>query len=120
MIDAANWADNDRLLSEYTYYERQCDTTDISASNIQSLTLDESLHDANDATEMFMVHGMGMFSNVIDKNVSDDLRNYIRKRNHELTEDEVIPLDTPEKRHSFGIGKFMIISSDGSVVNHEL
>ena len=41
--------------------------------------------------EVLLIHGMGLFTNVMDKNVSDDLRNYIRKWNHELTEDEAIP-----------------------------
>lgn len=109
MIDAANWADNDRLLSEFTYYERPCDVNDISAQGIEDVTLDENVHGVDDAVENFMVHGMSMFPNILDEKVSHDLRTYIMRRNHELTDDEIIPLDTPAGRHSFGIGKFLML-----------
>lgn len=107
MIEAANWADNDRLQSEFTYYVRQCDVSDITTDNIKSVTLDESKDDVDDAVETFMVHGMGLFKNILDEKVSDDLRTYIRKRNSELKDNEIIPLDTPELRSSFGIGEFI-------------
>jgi hypothetical protein len=104
MIDAANWVDNDRLNSEFTYYERPCDVSDISTSSIDTVIVEDGIDDADDAVENFMVHGMSLFKNILDEHVSLDLRSHILKRNGELTEAEYIPLDTPKGRHSFGIG----------------
>lgn len=108
MINNANWADedNNRLLSEFTYYVRPCDESDVTASNIESLVLpNDGSVKSDDAVEKMMIHGMGLFQDILDEDVSGRLRTYIRKRNLELTNDEVIPLDTPEKRYSFGISK---------------
>ncbi len=105
MIEAANWADNDRLEHEFTYYERPCDVSDITATSVSDVVLNQNEHDVNYAVETLMLHGMGMFQNILDEKVSLDLRTYIRKRNFELTDDEIIPLDTPAGRHSFGIGE---------------
>lgn len=105
MIEAANWADNDRLEHEFTYYERPCDVSDITATSISDVVLSQDEHDVDYAVETFMVHGMGMFQNILDEKLSHDLRTYIRKRNFELTDGEIIPLDTPAGRHSFGIGE---------------
>ena len=109
MIEAANWIDNDRLDHEFTYYNRQCDLSDITAKSIDDVVLDESIHNVDDAVDNFMVHGMSLFRNILDEKVSNELRTYIRRRNHELTNDEIIPLDTPAGRHSFGIGESMTL-----------
>ena len=111
MIEKANWADNDRLFSEFTYYDRPCDVEDVTASSIEEVIIrdDNGIDTSDDAVENFMVHGMSLFTNILDKDVSTRLRTYIRKRNYELSADEVIPLDTPDKRHSFGIGMLIII-----------
>ncbi len=105
MIEAANWADNDRLESEFTYYDRHCDASDITASSIDEVTVHDGVDSSDDAVENFMVHGMSLFTDILDQDVSTRLRTYIRKRNIQLTADEVIPLDTPEKRYSFGISE---------------
>ena len=111
MIENANWADNDRLFSEFTYYDRPCDVEDVTASSIKEVIIrdDNGIDTSDDAVENFMIHGMSLFTNILDKDVSKRLRTYIRKRNYELSADEVIPLDTPDKRHSFGIGMLFII-----------
>jgi len=103
MIDAARWVNNDRLKNEYTYYDRPCDVSDITAKSIEEVILEDGINDADEAVDKFMVHGMGLFTNILDDQVSDDLRNYIRRRNYELSDEEIIPLDTPDGRHSFGI-----------------
>mmetsp|Transcript_8819 Transcript_8819/g.10208 ORF Transcript_8819/g.10208 Transcript_8819/m.10208 type:complete len:967 (-) Transcript_8819:1064-3964(-) len=105
MVTAAKWDGVDRLRHEFTYYERKCDASDVSAHEISGLVLDSNNpdHNASKAVETFMTHGMSMMTDILDADVSDELRNYILRRNLELTDEEVIPLDTPEGRWSFGI-----------------
>ena len=104
-IDAANWADDyaARLGHEFTYYSRECDATDVTADSIQSVAIDENKHTPSDIVENLMVHGMSPIPSLVDKETSNTLREYILKRNTELTNDEVIPLDGQVGRWSFGI-----------------
>ena len=104
-IDAANWIHNDyeRLQHEFTYYSRECDSSDITATSVQTVKLDPLKHKAQDAVDNFMIHGMTLFPSLLDSETATELRTYISRRNEELTDDEVIPLDGPANRLSFGI-----------------
>jgi len=103
-IDAANWIQNDheRLQHEFTYYSRECDSSDITATSVQTVKLNP-LSNAQDAVDNFMIHGMTLFPSLLDPITATELRTYISRRNGELTNDEVIPLDAPTNRQSFGI-----------------
>jgi len=113
-IDAAQWIQDDasRLQDEFTYYARECDVSDVTTGSIQDVILQQQQeHDTSgngknnydEAVQVIMTHGMAVVPSLIDTNTSQELRNYILKRNMELTADEVIPLDTPQNRWSFGI-----------------
>ena len=104
-IDAANWIHNDyeRLQHEFTYYSRECDSSDITATSVQAVKLDPLKHKAQDAVDNFMIHGMTLFPSLLDSETATELRTYISNRNKELKDDEVIPLDGPANRLSFGI-----------------
>ena len=104
-IDAADWVSNDaeRLQHEFTYYARQCDASDVSISSVQSVKLNADAHDAQDAVDNVMTHGMTVYPSLLQQSTALELRNYIMRRNQQLTNDEVIPLDGPENRWSFGI-----------------
>lgn len=104
-IDAANWADNDaiRLDDEFTYYSRECDVSDVTTDSIKTVVVDENKHTAADIVEHLMEHGISVIPSLVDEQNSHALREYIMKRNTELTSDETIPLDGPVGRWSFGI-----------------
>ena len=104
-IDAANWANDDaaRLKDEFTYYHRECDVSDVTADSIESIMLDENKDTYKDAVENLMIHGMTLMPSLVDGETAHNLREYILKRNQQLTNDEAIPLDGPENRWSFGI-----------------
>lgn len=107
-IDAARWIHDDasRLQDEFTYYARECDVTDVTTDSIRNVILRETssiTDDYKEALQVIMTHGMAIVPSLIGLKTSEELRNYIMKRNLELTADEVIPLDTPQNRWSFGI-----------------
>jgi hypothetical protein len=104
-IDAADWMSNDaeRLQHEFTYYARECDASDVSTSSVQSVKLDPEIHTAQDAVDNIMVHGLTVFPSLLDQSTAEELRDYVMKRNQELTKDEVIPISAPDNRWSFGI-----------------
>jgi Phytanoyl-CoA dioxygenase (PhyH). len=109
-IDAARWIHEDasRLQDEFTYYARECDVADVTTDSIRNVILQQDTSTISDdyyeeALDIMMTHGMAVVPSLIDLNTCEELRNYIMKRNMELTADEVIPLDTPQNRWSFGI-----------------
>jgi len=103
IMEAANWADTNRLQHEFTYYERQCDASDITTRSTKDLLL-TSKSSSEDAAHSFMTHGMSFFPKVLTEETAAALRTHILKQNHKLTPDDFIPLDGPENRYSYGIG----------------
>jgi len=103
MIETARWTDSSRLKDEYTYYDRRCDISDISTRFMEDLILSET-ESGSTAVEKMMIHGAILIPSILEEDTASTLRNYILKRNMELTADEKIPLDGPDQRWSFGIG----------------
>ena len=100
MIQSAKW-DVQRLSNEFTYYERQCDASDLTAKSLHELMQ----NDRNETkANRMMRHGMTIFPSLMKDETMDNLRSFILKRNGELTDQEEIPLDGSHNRWSFGIG----------------
>ena len=103
IMDAARWADSNRLQNEFTYYDRKCDRTDISTTSLEDIILSAD-SSTEKAVDTIMTHGSFILPDLLSEEVSNELRTHILKRNDGLTYEEDIPLDTPENRWSFGIG----------------
>ena len=93
----------ERSLHDLTYYTRVCDASDMSTTNGADLFL------PLDATpkEAYMhqlKHGFTVFPSILKPETCEKLRNFIVKRNHEITEEESIFVIEGENRYSFGLG----------------
>ena len=105
IIEAAGRTSSDeRLLSEYTYYERACTVNDMSTHNLEDLVLVNGTTPA-EAVERMMTHGATVIPQVLQPSTVKALREFVDRRNAELTEDDAIIVSQGDKgtRLSFGI-----------------
>jgi len=103
ILVAAKWRRNNRLPDEYTYYNRECLREDMTAFDASDLVIQPNATAAQ-STEQMMRHGMGLIGSVLAPETTAKLRDYVLKRNAELTPAEAIPLDGEHNRWSFAIG----------------
>lgn len=101
-IDLMRFTDEDREIAS-TYYERVCDPDDLSTDNTYDLLIGKNFS-ADDCEHHMMRHGMQMYEGILEKNTSESLRNFILKRNSELSDSESIFVLENQNRWSFGIG----------------
>jgi len=105
IIDSFAWYDNSvRGKTEYTNYNRECDTSDISTANIDDLIIDPNTTTPQEAVEIANKHGLAIFPNVLTEKSMAEMREFVLRRNAELTDDDAIPLISQENRWSFPIG----------------
>jgi hypothetical protein len=95
--------DDDRMYDESTYYKRYCDERDMSTLNGADLFL-PSHATADEAYEHQLRHGMTIFPNVLSDETATNLRNYVRSRNFNLTDEQSIFVISNKNRYSFGLG----------------
>ncbi|GKY98893.1 hypothetical protein MPSEU_000845200 [Mayamaea pseudoterrestris] len=97
---------DEQLLEEFTYYKRDCNAYDLTAtrtSNLDELLLVDSRASTNSNLERFMTHGAMIFPDLLSPDEATDLRNYIQQRNAQVTEAEAYPVSQGEHRISYGI-----------------
>ena len=94
---------NGRKKREITYYDRRCEVSDISTRNVADLLI-QSNYTTEDCVHHMMVHGASMYPDLISAQTATDLRNFVLKRNSELTDRDAISVIENESRWSFGIG----------------
>lgn len=105
LIDAFSWYDrNDRMDSEYTYYNRACHASDISSSSVDDFIIDPDTSTPQEAVDITNKHGMSIFPKILTPSTASKMRDFIMRRNDELTDDDAIPLISQEHRWSFPIG----------------
>merc|ERR1740139_1614022 len=105
LIDSLSWYPRaDRMDSEYTYYNRECDAADISSSNIDDIIIDPDTTSPQEAVDITNRHGMSIFPKILTSSTALAMREYVMRRNDELTDDDAIPLISQEYRWSFPIG----------------
>ena len=105
VITAAGRASSDeRLQSEYTYYDRVCTKHDMSTHTISDLLLTNTTTPA-EAVDHMMKHGATIIPRVLQPSTVQALRQFIVRRNAELTDEDAIIVSQGEgnTRTSFGI-----------------
>mmetsp|Transcript_4710 Transcript_4710/g.9146 ORF Transcript_4710/g.9146 Transcript_4710/m.9146 type:complete len:961 (+) Transcript_4710:168-3050(+) len=103
ILTASKWLGANRLKNEYTYYTRECMKEDLSTLKAKDLLIPSNAT-AAESTDTVMHHGMGIIPSVLTPYTTTKLREFVMKRNAELTDAEAIPLDGENERWSFGIG----------------
>jgi Phytanoyl-CoA dioxygenase (PhyH) len=93
----------ERSLHDLTYYTRVCDASDMSTMNGADLFLPMDAT-PRDAYLHQLKHGFTVFPGILKPETCEKLRNFIVKRNHEITEEESIFVIAGENRYSFGLG----------------
>ena len=105
VIKAAGRASSDdQLQSEYTYYDRECTKHDMSTHTISDLLLTNSTT-PTEAVHHMMKHGATVIPRVLQPSTVQALREFIVRRNTELTDEDAIIVSQGEgnTRTSFGI-----------------
>ena len=100
---AAKWRETNRLPNEYTYYKRECLREDMTTFDATDLVIRPNAT-AEQSTQQMMRHGFGLIGSVLTPDTTAKLREFVMKRNAELTPAEAIPLDGEHNRWSFAIG----------------
>ena len=103
ILVASKWRRTNRLPNEYTYYKRECLREDMTAFDASGIAI-RANSTAAQSTEQMMRHGMGLIGSVLTPDTTAELREFVMKRNAELTPAEAIPLDGEDNRWSFAIG----------------
>lgn len=93
------WLSEGRDFDELTYYHRNCDASDISASSIQDLVISTNMT-TQEATQHMLRHGASMYPNLLTAETAAALREYIDKENRKQEGWYVIQ---NENRYSWGI-----------------
>jgi len=95
----------DRVLAEYTYYERVCDVDDISTSNPNDIVMksNSSIH-TEEALETLLTHGAAVFPDLIHPSTATKLRDYVLDKNTRLKQTESVFVQEPQNRWSFNPG----------------
>lgn len=100
---AADWRHTGRLSDELTYYDRWCDVSDITSFSMDDFIVSPD-EGAEQSVDRMMLHGLSIFPDILTKNTTANLREFIMRRNKEVTPAEAIPLDGEDNRWSYGIG----------------
>lgn len=101
LFDRAERTDHD-LLSEYTYYNRECNEYDLSTRNIQDLFVNETAPIV-DSVDQMLTHGAMVIPKVLRLSTVKRLREYIVARNAAIPEAEKYPVSQGYNRLSYGI-----------------
>ena len=99
ILAAARWRYTDRLGGEFTYYERECQAEDLSTLRAADLVVGR-----DDPASHVMEHGFGLVREVLSPRTAARMREFVLRRNADLTAAESIPLDGEGNRWSFAIG----------------
>ena len=92
-----------RKVAEITYYDRRCDPSDISTRNVADLLI-QSNYTKDDCVHHMMVHGASMYPDLLTADTAIKLRQFVLRRNAELTDKDAITVIENKQRWSFGIG----------------
>ena len=92
-----------RKVAEITYYDRRCDPSDISTRNVADLLI-QSNYTKDDCVHHMMVHGVSMYPDLLSADTTIKLRQFVLRRNAELTDKDAIGVIENKQRWSFGIG----------------
>ena len=112
-LDLMVW-DDERKLTENTYYDRTCTIDDMTAFSAEELIIPKRFS-TEERVDHMMTHGMSIYSDIIRPETADKLRSYVMQRNKDMTENEAIPVIGNKQRWSFGIG-----ANDDPIVSEAL
>jgi hypothetical protein len=83
------WDDDEQKALAQTYYDRDCDQSDISTFNFTDLIV-QPMWDSTKAAENILTHGVSIFPNLIDQRTAEYFRNFTLERNLGLSEDDLV------------------------------
>ena len=69
--------------NEITYYNRKCDIRDISTKDANDLVIEDNMT-FNERRSTMLTHGAVVMKNILSKNTSTELRNYLEGRHQEF------------------------------------
>ena len=92
--------DDDRRLSEITYYSRECEYEDLTARDTPDLIIDPSAG-TQAAVEKMMIHGVSVYPNLLTPETAKELRDFMVEENKRA--EDVIAVIENEQRWSFPI-----------------
>lgn len=93
--------DDDRRDLEITYYDRECDASDFTTTDLDDFTIfDEDTLD--DGVDAFMTHGGVIVPQILSPNTTSQLRAYIIERNY-ATEDPEEQYYVHEHEHRWSL-----------------
>lgn len=92
--------DEDNEAAEYTYFRRECNSSDITASEPSELVFTDEMS-PSDALDLFNTHGSIIFPNVISPETAAELREFILEEN--LRNENMVYVFNSENRWSFEI-----------------
>lgn len=101
LIDRAERTD-DQLLEEFTYYKRDCNAYDVTTHKLSELSFDVNSGIEGNLNR-FLTHGAMVFPEILTLAEAEELRQYIQRRNSEVSEAEEYPVSQGEHRISYGI-----------------
>ena len=101
-LDAVLWTVA-RSGEEITYYQRECDVTDMTTHRGADLFLSPDAT-PEEAYQHQLLHGFSVFPSVLSPDAATNLRKFVLSRNRNLTEEESIFVIAGENRFSFGLG----------------
>ena len=73
---------SERTLTEHTYYNRPCNSEDLSTHNVSDLFLPPSSVAPEEAAKIQLKHGFTFVENVLSRETMNELRNHINWKNH--------------------------------------
>lgn len=91
------------LLEEHTYYERQCNKFDVTTYDMEDMMLQTSNQSTADAVDRMMRHGLTVVPQILTPDAVADLRDYIERRNEAIPRSEEYPMSQGYQRLSYGI-----------------
>ena len=94
---------NERKVAEITYYDRRCDPSDVSTRNVADLLIHPN-YTKDDCVHHMMVHGASVYPDLLSADTATKLRQFILRRNAELTDKDAISVIANKQRWSFGVG----------------
>mmetsp|Transcript_6751 Transcript_6751/g.18838 ORF Transcript_6751/g.18838 Transcript_6751/m.18838 type:complete len:985 (+) Transcript_6751:168-3122(+) len=92
-----------RKAAEITYYDRRCDPSDMSTRDVADLLIQPN-HTRDDCVHHMMVHGASVYPDLLSAETAIQLRQFVLRRNAELTDKDAITVLENKQRWSFGIG----------------
>lgn len=111
IVERAERTDMD-LQDEVTYYPRQCNSLDLTATHKEASqlyietpkSLDAVPEMATDAVDKIMMHGAIMITDLLQQDIVESLREYVVRKNGEIKGTAAqIPMSQGRSRVSFGI-----------------